>query len=65
MEKQGKLSILNFLQSNGVPIKDIDSIVKYSPVEATILKEYANKRGSSSQIVASTIEEENHPWIYL
>lgn len=58
MEKQGKLSILNFLQSNGVPIKDIDSIVKYSPVEATILKEYANKRGSSSQIVASTIEEE-------
>ncbi|RCK64591.1 Autophagy-related protein 28 [Candida viswanathii] len=52
LEKQGKLSILNFLQSNAVPAKDIESIVKYSPVDATILKDYSKKRASSSQLVS-------------
>ncbi|RCK57581.1 Autophagy-related protein 28 [Candida viswanathii] len=52
LEKQGKLSILNFLQSNGVPAKDIESIVKYSPVDATILKDYSKKRALSSQLVS-------------
>ncbi|EMG47261.1 hypothetical protein G210_2428 [Candida maltosa Xu316] len=61
LEKQGKSSILSFLQSNGVPDKDIESIVRYLPVDVTILNNYSIKKSSSSQVDLAKEIETNAP----
>ena len=44
LENKGRSAITDFLQSNGVPEKEIDTIVRFSPVDITISSNYSLKR---------------------
>ncbi|KAK6461482.1 hypothetical protein DFJ63DRAFT_184844 [Scheffersomyces coipomensis] len=43
LEVQGREAVLLLLQSNGIPMKEVDSVIKSSPVKVTFLDNYNAK----------------------
>lgn len=50
LENKGRSAITDFLQSNGVPEKEIDTIVRFSPVDITISSNYSLKKEPKKEI---------------
>ena len=50
LENKGKSAIIDFLVSNGAPEKEIDTIVRFLPVDITISSNYSLKKEPDKQV---------------